>query len=155
MDSRDFRSRRELLASKAFALSSSVNLPPSDLITEETWNTVSLIFQTMLVELVTSPCADGGMGSKHLPVTEEFRLRGRLLADAGQAAWDKFMTELRETHLGVPVKSRGVTFVEWLQSTYDAGMARREKKGLWRPLALRRGVATQVHNHRECVGCRR
>jgi len=45
-------------------------------------------------------------GSKHLPVTEYFRVRGRLLADAGEAGWNSLISELRETRLATPAKRR-------------------------------------------------
>ena len=51
------------------------------------------------IQLVPVMAHMAGWGSQHLPVTEEFRLRGRQLADAGPEGWNKLMAQLRETHL--------------------------------------------------------
>jgi DNA-binding HxlR family transcriptional regulator len=39
-------------------------------------------------------------GIEHLPVTEEFAARTQVLAAGGPPAWEAFMDELRDTHLG-------------------------------------------------------
>ncbi len=40
-------------------------------------------------------------GRKYLPVTEELSIRAQLLEEGGPALWEEFMTELRESHLGI------------------------------------------------------
>ena len=63
-------------------------------------------------------------GSKHLPVTEDFRMRGRLLAEAGEAGWKSLMSELRETHLGTPSKRRRKSLFDQFQSASYATRSR-------------------------------
>ena len=64
-------------------------------------------------------------GTRHLPVTEDFRVRGRLLAEAGEAGWNGIMSELRETHLDTPAKRRRKTFFDQFQSASDASRSKR------------------------------
>src|ERR1700680_5276077 len=45
-------------------------------------------------------------GRKYLAVSEELSIRAQLLEEGGPRLWDEFMSELRETHLGVPKSGR-------------------------------------------------
>jgi len=64
-------------------------------------------------------------GLKHLPVTEELAIRARLLEEGGPKLWARFMAELREEHLGVPVSPRRRQSVRAeLQAAYQAVVAR-------------------------------
>jgi DNA-binding HxlR family transcriptional regulator len=51
------------------------------------------------IQLVPVLAHMAGWGSKHLPVTEEFRTRGRQLSDAGPDGWNALMARLRKDHL--------------------------------------------------------
>jgi DNA-binding HxlR family transcriptional regulator len=44
----------------------------------------------------------GEWGLGHLPVTEPFGIRARLLADGGPELWSRFMAELRAMHIDHP-----------------------------------------------------
>jgi DNA-binding HxlR family transcriptional regulator len=60
-------------------------------------------------------------GRRHLPVTEEFGIRARLLEEGGPGMWAEFMDELRVTHLGAPHRRRsGASVGERLQAAYAA-----------------------------------
>jgi DNA-binding HxlR family transcriptional regulator len=69
-------------------------------------------------------------GRKYLPVTEELGIRARLLEEGGPKLWHRFMSELRETHLGVPrrTKPSGMPVVARLQAAYEAIVAKRKKR---------------------------
>src|SRR4029078_1724693 len=45
-------------------------------------------------------------GLKHLPVTEELRIRAELLDEGGPDMWAELINELRETPLGVPQRRK-------------------------------------------------
>jgi DNA-binding HxlR family transcriptional regulator len=64
-------------------------------------------------------------GRKYLPVTEELSIRAQLLDEGGPKLWAEFMEELRETHLGVKRKKKGLTVGEKLQAAYAAVVAKR------------------------------
>jgi DNA-binding HxlR family transcriptional regulator len=54
------------------------------------------------VELVPVFALLGDWGVRHRETTERLRVRAELLAAGGPPMWERFMTELREIHLGVP-----------------------------------------------------
>jgi DNA-binding HxlR family transcriptional regulator len=56
------------------------------------------------IELIPVLVAIGAWGRKHLPVTEEFSIRARLLEEGGPKMWEEFMDELRALHLGLKGK---------------------------------------------------
>jgi DNA-binding HxlR family transcriptional regulator len=59
----------------------------------------------------------GAWGRKHLPVTPELSIRNRLLEEGGPAMWERFMAELRATHLGTPIPP-GPLVAERLHAAY-------------------------------------
>jgi len=61
----------------------------------------------------------GAWGRRYLPVSEELSIRAKLLEEGGPAMWDQFMAELREAHLGIPVKRAGPSVAEQLQAAYE------------------------------------
>lgn len=66
----------------------------------------------------------GAWGVKYLPVSEELGIRAQLLADGGPAMWERFMDELRETHLGIPAPEReGPSVTQKLREAYLAAKA--------------------------------
>ncbi|HWS32174.1 MAG TPA: helix-turn-helix domain-containing protein [Actinoplanes sp.] len=54
------------------------------------------------IQLVPVLAHLGAWGRRHLPVTPELSIRAELLERGGPPLWERFMDELRETHLGVP-----------------------------------------------------
>jgi hypothetical protein len=70
-----------------------------------------------------------GWGRKYLPVTEELSIRAQLLEQGGPKMWNEFMSELRETHLGVRRRSKpgGASVAARLQVAYEAVVAKRAR----------------------------
>jgi len=70
-------------------------------------------------------------GRKYLPVSEELGIRAQLLEEGGPELWSEFMDELRERHLGLPMKKRAPTgrpsVGARLQAAYEAVVARQKK----------------------------
>jgi DNA-binding HxlR family transcriptional regulator len=64
-------------------------------------------------------------GRKYLPVTKELSIRAELLEQGGPTLWADFMDELREIHLGIPLKRRKgrVPVAERLRAAYEAVVA--------------------------------
>lgn len=61
------------------------------------------------IELVPLMAHLGAWGSGWLPTSPELSIRAQLLADGGPEMWDRFMDELRATHLeGHPQPADGV-----------------------------------------------
>lgn len=61
------------------------------------------------IELVPVLAQLGDWGSRWLPTTPELSIRARLLAEGGPDLWERFMAELRATHLhGHPPAEQGV-----------------------------------------------
>jgi DNA-binding HxlR family transcriptional regulator len=52
------------------------------------------------IDLVPVFAQIGAWGSRWLPVTEALSIRARLLEMGGPPLWERFMTELRQEHLG-------------------------------------------------------
>jgi DNA-binding HxlR family transcriptional regulator len=81
------------------------------------------------IELLPILAQMAGWGRKYLPVSEELGIRAELLAQGGPKMWDEFMSELRETHLGIPrplrSKSVGGSVATTLQAAYERAIARR------------------------------
>jgi DNA-binding HxlR family transcriptional regulator len=80
------------------------------------------------IELLPILAQMSGWGLKHLPVTEELGIRAKLLQEGGPKLWAEFMDELREAHLGKPVRRRrkpGASVSERLQAAYEAVVAGR------------------------------
>lgn len=67
-------------------------------------------------------------GRKHMPASEELAIRAQLLDEGGPPLWADFMKELRERHLGIPLKvPRGyVPVFQRLQAAYEEVVARQK-----------------------------
>lgn len=65
-------------------------------------------------------------GRKHLPVSDELSIRAQLLDEGGPQLWADFMKELRERHLGIPLKAPAgyVPVGARLEAAYEAAVAR-------------------------------
>jgi DNA-binding HxlR family transcriptional regulator len=61
----------------------------------------------MAIDLVPVFAQLGAWGSRHLPVSEELSIRARVLEEGGPPMWERFMSELREDHMGVSADGRG------------------------------------------------
>jgi DNA-binding HxlR family transcriptional regulator len=61
----------------------------------------------------------GAWGRRFLPVSKELSIRAQLLEEGGPAMWERFMTELREAHLGIRSKRDGLSVAEQLQAAYE------------------------------------
>ncbi|HEX5958224.1 MAG TPA: helix-turn-helix domain-containing protein [Hyphomicrobiaceae bacterium] len=80
------------------------------------------------IELLPVLAQMSAWGLKYLPVTEELGIRAQLLQEGGPKMWAELMDELRETHLGVPRRSKGkpgASVMERLRAAYDAAVAKR------------------------------
>lgn len=80
------------------------------------------------IELLPVLAQMAAWGRKYLPVTEELGIRAQLLEEGGPKLWEDFMSELRETHLGVAPKvsrSRRGSVAARLQAAYEEVVARR------------------------------
>ena len=84
------------------------------------------------IELLPVLAQMAAWGRKHLPVTEELSIRAQLLEEGGPKLWEEFMSELRETHLGVTPRirrSRRASVAARLQAAYEEVVARRRTAG--------------------------
>jgi len=74
----------------------------------------------------------GAWGSRYLPVSEELSIRARMLEEGGPQMWERFMSELREEHLGMPPHRRfepgGDPVAAALQAAYEEVVARAAKE---------------------------
>ena len=81
------------------------------------------------IELLPILAQMANWGRKYLPVSKELGMRAELLAQGGPKMWDEFMSELRETHLGIPrprrAKSAGGSVAARLQAAYQQAIAGR------------------------------
>lgn len=59
----------------------------------------------------------GAWGRAHLAVTPELAIRNQLLEEGGPEMWERFMAELRATHLGAPLPS-GPSVTQRLHAAY-------------------------------------
>ena len=81
------------------------------------------------IELLPLLAAMSAWGVKYLPVTEELGIRAKLLTEGGPKLVARFMVELREEHLGAPVKRRrGPSVREELQAAYEDVVARKGRR---------------------------
>ncbi|MCZ0734298.1 winged helix-turn-helix transcriptional regulator [Phreatobacter sp. AB_2022a] len=66
-------------------------------------------------------------GRRWLPVSEELSIRAQLIEEGGPELWERFMAELREEHLGIPLADgpHSPTVRETLQAAYLEVVARR------------------------------
>ncbi|CEJ11975.1 putative HTH-type transcriptional regulator YybR [bacterium YEK0313] len=65
-------------------------------------------------------------GRRWLPVSEELSIRAQLIEEGGPELWERFMAELREEHLGIPLADgpHSPTVRETLQTAYLEVVAR-------------------------------
>jgi DNA-binding HxlR family transcriptional regulator len=77
------------------------------------------------IQLVPVMAALGSWGRRWLPVSEELAIRAQLLEEGGPGLCERFMAELREEHLGIPVEpaADGKTVRERLHEAYLAVLA--------------------------------
>lgn len=80
------------------------------------------------IELVPVFVQLGAWGTRHLQAGEEYAARGEVLAAGGPPAWEAFMDELRETHLGPQARRQpppgGPTLTEQMQAACTAALDR-------------------------------
>ena len=69
----------------------------------------------------------GVWGSRHLPASEELSVTARVLDGGGPAMWERFMSELREEHLGTPADGStelgGTSLAATLRAAYEEVVA--------------------------------
>lgn len=69
----------------------------------------------------------GVWGSRHLPASEELSVSARVLEEGGPRMWERFMSELREEHIGASNgggPDRGeVSVAATLQAAYEEVVA--------------------------------
>jgi DNA-binding HxlR family transcriptional regulator len=71
------------------------------------------------IQLVPVFAQLGEWGLRHRPTTERLRVRAELLAAGGPPLWERFMAELRVTHLGQAAPERtGPAVTELLADAY-------------------------------------
>jgi DNA-binding HxlR family transcriptional regulator len=76
------------------------------------------------IQLVPVFAQLGDWGLRHRPTTERLRVRAELLSAGGPQLWERFMAELRATHLGRPAPDGpGPTVRELLAEAYAAADA--------------------------------
>jgi DNA-binding HxlR family transcriptional regulator len=98
------------------------------------------------IELVPVLAQMAGWGCKFLPVTDELGIRGKLLEEGGPKMWEKFMSELRDLHLGARRKTRsGAESVSAKLHAAHAAVVARGKARLRRRLVKSR-VAKRTGN---------
>jgi DNA-binding HxlR family transcriptional regulator len=71
----------------------------------------------MAIELLPVFAQIGAWGSRWLPVTDALSIRARLMEAGGPPLWERFMTELRQEHLGGGLPS-GQSVRDELQAAY-------------------------------------
>lgn len=67
-------------------------------------------------------------GRKYMPVSEELSIRAQILDEGGPPLWAEFMNELRERHLGTPLRAPAgyVPVGARLQAAYEEVLARKK-----------------------------
>lgn len=81
----------------------------------------------MAIELLPVFASIGAWGRKWLPVSEELSIRAELLEKGGPEIWQRFMEELRASHLGEPLSDaaqKRLPVREQLQAAYLEVVAR-------------------------------
>jgi len=72
------------------------------------------------VQLVPVMAALGSWGRRHMPASRELSVRAEILEEGGPELWDRFMSELREQHLGIPRPPGTPSVFAELQTAYQA-----------------------------------
>ncbi|WP_406872545.1 helix-turn-helix domain-containing protein [Aminobacter sp. P9b] len=86
----------------------------------------------MAIELLPVFAHIGAWGRKWLPVSEELSIRAELLETGGPEMWQRFMEELRASHLGEPLSETArqrLPVREQLQAAYLEVVARNAAAG--------------------------
>ncbi|CAI2933184.1 winged helix-turn-helix transcriptional regulator [Aminobacter niigataensis] len=86
----------------------------------------------MAIELLPVFAHIGVWGRKWLPVSEELSIRAELLETGGPEMWQRFMEELRASHLGKPLSEAAklrLPVREQLQAAYLEVVARNAAAG--------------------------
>ncbi len=65
----------------------------------------------------------GAWGIRHLPVTESFSVRARLLDEGGRDLWERFMAELRVMHIERPAAKAESEVLRQLTEAYRTSLA--------------------------------
>jgi DNA-binding HxlR family transcriptional regulator len=69
----------------------------------------------------------GAWGSRHLPASEELSASALALEEGGPEMWERFMSELRGEHLGMPAEGRSepgdASVAAALQAAYEEVLA--------------------------------
>jgi DNA-binding HxlR family transcriptional regulator len=80
------------------------------------------------IELVPVLVQLAAWGARHLPASPEYAARLEVLISGGPPAWEAFMDELREIHLGPQARRQpapdGPTVAARMQAAYAAALAR-------------------------------
>ncbi|MGM1062906.1 winged helix-turn-helix transcriptional regulator [Saccharothrix sp. Mg75] len=81
------------------------------------------------IQLVPLIVQLGSWGLRHLPATDEYAARMRVLDSGGPPLWEEFMDELREEHLGPGARHRpspgGPTVRARIEAAYAAALVER------------------------------
>ncbi|MEV0902160.1 helix-turn-helix domain-containing protein [Actinoplanes sp. NPDC049802] len=85
------------------------------------------------IQLVPVLAHLGAWGRRHLPVTPELSIRAELLERGGPPLWERFMDELRETHLGIRRRPGSPSVLAELTVAYRAEAARYAASGAGTP----------------------
>ena len=75
------------------------------------------------IQLVPVLAHLGAWGRRHLPVSRELSIRAELLERGGPPLWERFMDELRVTHLGIPGTPGAPSVLRELTEAYQAEAA--------------------------------
>jgi DNA-binding HxlR family transcriptional regulator len=78
----------------------------------------------MSIALVPVLAHLGGWGSRFLPVKPALSVRAKLLEAGGPPLWERFMDDLRATHLGTRAPRDGPTVADALRAAYEAELAK-------------------------------
>jgi DNA-binding HxlR family transcriptional regulator len=90
------------------------------------------------IELVPVLAQMAGWGRKYLPVTDEPDVGTRILEEGGAKMWSRFMSELRDLHLGAATRRRAIS---------GSGSVTAKLRGVGSP-AISRGMATKKARRR-------
>jgi DNA-binding HxlR family transcriptional regulator len=85
-----------------------------------------------------------GWGHKYLPVTKEHSIGAKLLEEGGAKMWDKFMSELRDLHLGAATRRKSRSGTASVAAKLGAAKAAVVARGTATRKARRRPVASRI-----------
>jgi DNA-binding HxlR family transcriptional regulator len=85
-----------------------------------------------------------GWGHKYLPVTKEHRIGAKLLEEGGAKMWDKFMSELRDLHLGAATRRKSRFGTTSVAAKLGAAKAAVVARGTATRKARRRPVESRI-----------